>query len=107
MEKKGEIEGLELHKCFTLLPKITREETIQLKTKTKVVERVEEKATLYHCDFYYFDKKKNQWVIEEIKSAMTKSIRDYPLRRKLVKLMIIDKNKEAGYEKYVFNELVK
>lgn len=107
MEKKGEIAGLELQKVFETLPKITREETIQLKTKTKVVTRVDEKATHYHADFFYFDNKTNQWVIEEVKSEGTAKIRDYTLRRKLVKLMVIRLNEKAGCEKYVFREIIK
>lgn len=107
MERRGEIKGLELQKYFELIPKQVRKETIQLKTKTKVVERVDEQAVGYHCDFFYFDCKNSTYVIEEVKSKMTMMVRDYPLRRKLVKLMIKKLNEQAGAELYVFNEIVK
>ncbi len=107
MERKGAIKGLELQKHFELLPKQVKYVTIQLKTKTKVVERVDEKAVGYHCDFFYFNCKTGQYVIEEIKSKATMLIRDYSLRRKLVKLIIKRMNEQAGAELYVFNEIVK
>ena len=107
MERKGEIKGLELQKYFELIPKQVYHKTIQLKTKTKIVERVDEKAVGYHCDFFYFDCKHSQYVIEEIKSKATMAIRDYPLRRKLVKLVVKRLNEQAGTELYIFNEIVK
>lgn len=107
MERKGEIHSLELQKEFVTLPKIIRYDTVQLKTKTKVVERVDEPATKYHADFYYYDNKLGVWVIEEIKSKATRRIRDYSLRRKLVKLMVARMNEEAGEKKYVFKEITK
>lgn len=107
MERKGEISGLELQKCFETLPKIVRHETIQLKTKTKVVERVEEKATHYHADFVYQDNKTGKIIIEEVKSKATAKIRDYGLRRKLVKLMVMRMNAEEGKELYVFKQIIK
>ena len=106
-QRRGEISNLELQKYFELLPKQIRQETIQLKTKTKKVEKVDERAVGYHCDFYYFDCKKDVWVIEEVKSKATMMVRDYPLRRKLVKLMVEKMNDDAGKEMYVFNEIVK
>ena len=107
MEQKGEISCLEMQKCFETLPKILRYETIQLKTKTKVVARVDESATCYHADFVYQDNKTGKIVIEEVKSKATAKIRDYTLRRKLVKLMVMRMNAEEGKELYVFKEIIK
>lgn len=107
MERKGEIQGLELQKEFETLPRIVRNEVVQLKTKTKIVERIDERATHYHADFFYFDVRREQYVIEEVKSKATALIRDYALRRKLVKMMIMKMNAEAGKELYVFNEIIK
>lgn len=105
-ERKGFIDGLELQKGFELLPKQMRTEVVQLKTKTKTVERVDERAVHYHADFFYHDISADVYVVEEIKSKATALVRDYPLRRKLVKLMIRRLNEEAGCEKYIFNEVV-
>ena len=48
-----------------------------------------ERAITYTPDFMYFDCEQNITVIEEVKSEYTAKIRDYPLRRKLLKLKII------------------
>lgn len=106
MEKKGEISGLELQKVFVTLPKLIRLEEVKLKTKTKMVERVDEPATHYHADFFYFDNKTNMFVIEEIKSKGTRYVRDYQLRRKLVKMFVMKLNAEANCEKYCFKEVI-
>ncbi len=105
MERRGEISGLVLQKYFEVLPKQVVYKTIKLKTKTKIIERVDEKAVGYHCDFYYYDCKRNVYVIEEVKSKETAKARDYPLRRKLVKLMIRRAN-ERSRNNYVFNEII-
>lgn len=105
-EKQGTITHLQMQKEFELLPKQVKLVKVQLKTKSKIVERVDEKAVHYHADFYYFDTLTQKWVIEEIKSKMTAQIRDYPLRRKLVKLMVKRMNEEAGEEIYTFKEII-
>lgn len=107
LEKSGIITSLELQKVFVTLPKILRQETVQLKTKTKVVTRVDEKETKYHADFYYYDTRFNKWFIVEVKSKQTAKIRDYTLRRKLVKLMVKRMNDDAGMELFVFKEIIK
>lgn len=104
LEAKGEISELELHKYFEVLPKQVVYKTIRLKTKTKIIERVDEKSVGYHCDFYYFDKKRNTYVIEEVKSTKTANVRDYPIRRKLVKLMV--RNMCENGTNVVFNEVL-
>ena len=50
--------------------------------------------------------KSQKYVIEEIKSKITEQVRDYPLRRKLVKFKVRQMNREAGYDKYVFREII-
>lgn len=106
MVKQGLISNLELQKEFELLPKQIKQVKVQLKTKIKTVERVDEKAVHYHADFYYYDNLTRMWIIEEVKSSMTAQIRDYPLRRKLVKLMVKRMNGEAGRELYAFKEII-
>ena len=111
MQRKGEIANLELQKVFVTLPRLMKTVTIrkQLKTKIseKVVERVDEKETKYHADFFYEIPSKNLLVIEEVKSKATRYIRDYQIRRKLVKMMVRRLNEELGYERYVFLEIIK
>ena len=105
-QKKGIISHLELQKEFELLPKQMKQVKVQLKTKVKTVERVDEKAVHYHCDFFYFDVLTQKWIIEEVKSKMTAKVRDYPLRRKLVKMMIRRMNESKGVDLYAFKEII-
>ena len=104
--KKGEITNLERQKEFVVLPKITKTVAIQLKTKVKYVERVDEQETKYHCDFYYYDVKERKFIVEEVKSEATRKVRDYSMRRKLLKLHIMKLNQEAGTELFRFNEII-
>lgn len=106
MEKKGIIRDLTLQKEFELLPKQTRIEIEHKKTKDVQKEVFDEHPVKYHCDFYYFEVKSQKYVIEEIKSKITEQVRDYPLRRKLVKFKVRQMNREAGYDKYVFREII-
>lgn len=107
MEKKGKIRDLELQKFYELLPKQTILVPKQLKTKTKWVERVDEQAITYHADFYYYDAERKVWVVEEVKSSETAKARDYPLRRKLMKVLLRKMNEaEYGKKVYIFNEII-
>ena len=101
MKKKGLITKLEQHPRFEILPQLKRTEVIQLKTKTKTVERVEEKAVHYTADFSYYEN--GVRVIEEVKSEGTRKARDYPLRRKLMKHLIYRHNQDG--DKWVFREV--
>lgn len=94
-EHKGKIRDLELQKEFEIIPKLVHEECIQLKTKVKIVEKVDERAANYTCDFFYFDVKKGVWIVEEVKSKMTAKLADYILRRKLVKRLIKEHNEKC------------
>ena len=45
----------------------------------------------YTADFKYFDVEKNKWIIEELKSAYTRKLADYSIRRRLFKYSIKDR----------------
>ena len=102
----GLISQLECQKRYELAPRLTHTVYKQLKTKIKAVERLYCNAIHYTCDFFYYDCEKQQYVIEEVKSKYTKTIRDYPLRRNLVLRMIRQMNETAGSELYSFNEII-
>lgn len=104
LEQVHEISNLTRQPEFEIIPKLTYTKHIQLKTKVKDVERVDEYAAHYTPDFQYI--KNNKIVIEEVKSEATAKENDYILRRKLLKHKIVQWNKEAGFEKYVFNEII-
>lgn len=101
-EDIGVITKLERQKSFEIIPRLTKTVKVELKTKTKFVERVEEKAAHYTPDFCYW--KDGKYVIHEVKSEGTSLARDYPLRRKLIKQVIARHNQEVGFEEWVFVE---
>lgn len=104
MQRKGLINGLQRQVKYEIIPAITKTVEKQLKTKTKYVERVDEKAAHYTCDFQYF--KDGVLVIEDAKSEATRREKDYVLRRKLMKHLIEEQNEMAGREVMRFNEWV-
>lgn len=101
-EDVGIITMLERQKSFVIIPKLTKIVSKQLKTKIKYVERVDEREAVYTPDFCYW--KDGKYVIHEVKSKGTLLARDYPLRRKLIKQVIANHNKEVGFEEWVFVE---
>lgn len=104
MQRVGLINGLQRQVRYEIIPAIKVQKEIALKTKTKVVERVEEKAAHYTCDFQYTQD--GVLVIEDAKSEATRREKDYVLRRKLMKHLIQEQNEVAGREAMRFNEWV-
>ena len=104
MQRVGLINGLQRQVRYEIIPAIRVQKEIALKTKTKVVERVEEKAAHYTCDFQYTQD--GVLVIEDAKSEATRREKDYVLRRKLMKHLIQEQNELAGREAMRFNEWV-
>ncbi len=76
-----------------------------MKTKTKFVERTDELAAYYTCDFQYVCD--GVTVIEDAKSEATRREKDYVLRRKLMKNLIKEQNEVEGKEVLRFNEWVR
>ena len=104
MQRKGIVSQLQRQVRYEIIPAITYEKTIVLKTKTKVVERVDEKPAHYTCDFQYVQD--GVLVIEDAKSDATRREKDYVLRRKLIKHLIREQNEVSGREVMRFNEWV-
>lgn len=104
MQRKGVISNLQRQVRYEIIPAITYEKIIVLKTKTKVVERVDEKPAHYTCDFQYIEC--GVLIIEDAKSDATRREKDYVLRRKLMKHLIREQNEVAGREVMRFNEWV-
>lgn len=105
LEDIGEISELNTQVEFEIIPKLVKKVEVRMKTKTKEIERVDERAAHYTCDFTYIEKG-GKLVIEEVKTKGTMLARDYPLRRKLIKQVIFRHNEEFGFEDWVFNEFV-
>lgn len=104
MQRKGLISGLQRQISYEIIPAIKKVVEKPLKTKIKYVERVEEMAAHYTCDFQYFQD--GVLIIEDAKSEATRKEKDYVLRRKLMKHLIKEQNEMAGRETMRFNEYV-
>lgn len=104
MQRRGVINSLKRQVKYEIIPTIKVTKEIQLKTKIKLVERTEEKAAHYTCDFQYMQD--GVLVIEDAKSEATRKEKDYVLRRKLMKHLIHEQNEVAGREVIRFNEWV-
>lgn len=70
MEKAGEISNLRYHVKFEMIPQITKEEIVHLKTKDKVVTKVVQSARYYEADFVYINKKGEE-IVEDFKGQET------------------------------------
>ena len=104
-QENGEITNLQLQVEFEIIPKLVVDELKVLKTKTKLVPKVLERAAHYTADFVY--EENGKIIIEEVKSRGTMLARDYPLRRKLIRKKIVEMNNSLGVERYEFREIVK
>ena len=67
MQRAGKITGLRLQVPFELIPNQYETVTVQLKTKTKEVEKLVERKVEYVADFVYTDFEKNETVVEDVK----------------------------------------
>lgn len=104
-QENGEITNLQLQVEFEIIPKLVVDELKVLKTKTKLVHKVLERAAHYTADFVY--EENGKIIIEEVKSRGTMLARDYPLRRKLIRKKIAEMNNSLGVERYKFREIIK
>ena len=66
-EDIGVISDLQRQVKFEIIPKLVKKVEVVLKTKTKEVEKIEEKAAHYTADFCYIDYN-GQYIIEELNS---------------------------------------
>lgn len=68
MARIGVITGLERQKRFELVPK-----------------QADERSVVYVADYVYFEVEAQRWVVADCKSAMTKKLPAYIIKRKLMK----------------------
>lgn len=104
MQRRGLINALQRQVKYEIIPAIKVVKEVALKTKIKLVERTDELAAHYTCDFQY--EQDGVLVIEDAKSRATRLEKDYVLRRKLMKHLIQEQNEVAGREVMRFNEWV-
>lgn len=85
-EADGRIQGLQRQVVFTLLPAITEEQTVQLKTKTKTVTKTVQQPVTYRADFVYT--KDGQQVIEDVKGSPRMLTPEYLLKKKMMRALL-------------------
>ena len=73
LERAGCIRELELQKSFELQPAFS--------LNGKRIQSIK-----YICDFYYYDKDKNCYVVEDVKSEITKT-QVYKLKKKMLQYL--------------------
>lgn len=71
-QQAGLITDLQLQPSFELIPKQRREDGKA------------EQNCVYKADFKYYDVGTNRWVIEDVKSAITRKLPAYVMKRKLM-----------------------
>ena len=70
MEQAGEISDLRYHVKYELIPAITEEVVVHLKTKDKTVTKTVQSARYYEADFVYTNKKGEE-IVEDFKGQET------------------------------------
>lgn len=106
LEQAGEVHNLIRQPHFEIIPRLVETYTEQGVRKVLTRQRVLEKAAHYTADFQY-DTKDGNHVVCEVKGRATANRADYVLRRKLIKRLFADWNRQEGKEKWTFCEIVK
>lgn len=103
MQSKGLIYGLRRQYSFVLIPRQSKMVVKHLKTKDKTVEKFLENPAIYTCDFMYLEN--GVYVVEDVKSAFTRTEKDYVLRRKLMVRKIQEHNAKCRGQ-WIFREYI-
>lgn len=85
-EGEGRIQGLQRQVVFTLLPAVTEEQTVQLKTKTKTVTKTVQQPVTYRADFVYM--KDGQQIVEDVKGSPRMLTPEYLLKKKMMRALL-------------------
>ena len=103
LQRKGVISGLRRQYSFELIPRQSKMVVKHLKTKDKTVEKFLENPAVYTCDFMYLEN--GVYVLEDVKSAFTRTEKDYVLRRKLMVRKIQEHNAKCRGQ-WIFREYI-
>lgn len=82
-EERGNIMFLRRQVVYELVPEITETVEVRLKTKTKTVEKVVQRAVTYRCDFEYVRFSDGVTVVEDVKICPALVPKEYILKEKL------------------------
>lgn len=105
LQTEGEIYGLRRQVKIKILPKIMGRQKARTARGVRWHEYVDERAVYYTADFAYRRAKDGLYILEEVKSVATRTARDYPIRRKLVKMRLLNHN-SLGRGQWKFEEYV-
>lgn len=81
-QKEGKIEGLRRQVEFLLIPNQYRPKIVQLKTKTKVVDKLIERECKYVADFVYM--RDGVMVVEDVKGSRNIMTEAFKLKKKIM-----------------------
>lgn len=85
MQRAGKINQLRLQVPFELIPNQYETTTVQLKTKTKQVQKLVERKVEYVADFVYNDLESGETVVEDVKGYRSGGAYDvFKIKRKLM-----------------------
>lgn len=79
MQERGEIENLRLQVPYELVPKVTTQELVHLKTKDKIITKILQRPITYVADFVYT--KDGKEVVVDTKGFRTEA---YKLKKKMM-----------------------
>lgn len=82
-QSRGVIRDLRRQVQYELVPAITETEEVRLKTRTKAVERVVQRAVTYKADFVYVRTADGVEVVEDVKICPALVPKEYVLKEKL------------------------
>lgn len=83
MVKAGIIKDLQRQVKYELIPKITHEETVRLKTKTKTVVKTDQLPITYTADFEYVVCETGELQTEDVKISPSLLPKEFELKAKL------------------------
>lgn len=81
-EKDGLISNLRLQVPYELIPAIYKDEEKQLKTKSKIVRKLVQRAVHYVADFVY--DKDGETIVEDVKGGRATQTAEYKLKKKMM-----------------------
>lgn len=82
-EGRGNIMYLRRQVAYELVPEITESVEVQLKTKTKTVVKVVQRAVTYRCDFEYVRCSDGATIVEDVKICPALIPKEYVIKEKL------------------------
>jgi hypothetical protein len=81
-EESGIISDLQLQVRYELIPAVTEEYTVHLKTKDTTKTRTLQRAITYTCDFQYY--KDGELIVEDVKASAAMLPKEFILKEKLM-----------------------